>query len=85
MEHRVPDLRRGPGQALPAFSGRLSRLVLPTGPGIRLECGVAEGVEVSVHYDPLLAKLVVSGATREEAIARMAVPSTGASSTASRL
>jgi len=51
--------------------GRLSRLVLPTGPGIRLECGVAEGVEVSVHYDPLLAKLVVSGATREEAIARM--------------
>jgi acetyl-CoA carboxylase, biotin carboxylase subunit len=52
--------------------GRVSRLVLPTGPGIRLECGVAEGVEVSVHYDPLLAKLVASGSTREEAIARMA-------------
>jgi len=30
-------------------------------------------VEVSVHYDPLLAKLVASGATREEAIARMTV------------
>ncbi len=51
--------------------GRLTRLVLPAGPGVRLECGVAEGVEVSVHYDPLLAKLVTSGSTREEAIARM--------------
>ena len=51
--------------------GRLTRLVLPEGPGIRLECGVAEGVEVSVHYDPLLAKLVASGATREDAITRI--------------
>jgi acetyl/propionyl-CoA carboxylase alpha subunit len=32
---------------------------------------VAEGVEVSVHYDPLLAKLVATGATRDEAIERM--------------
>jgi acetyl-CoA carboxylase, biotin carboxylase subunit len=51
--------------------GRLTRLALPAGEGIRLDCGVAEGVEVSVHYDPLLAKLVASGATREDAIARM--------------
>jgi len=51
--------------------GRLTRLVLPAGEGIRLECGVAQGVEVSVHYDPLLAKLVASGPTREEAIERM--------------
>jgi len=51
--------------------GRVTRLILPEGPGIRLECGVAEGVEVSVHYDPLLAKLVASGATREDAIDRM--------------
>jgi acetyl-CoA carboxylase biotin carboxylase subunit len=51
--------------------GRLTRLVLPEGPGIRLECGVAEGVEVSVHYDPLLAKLVATGSTREEALGRM--------------
>ena len=36
-----------------------------------LECGVAEGVEVSVHYDPLLAKLIATGATRDEAIARL--------------
>ncbi|HSB43207.1 MAG TPA: acetyl-CoA carboxylase biotin carboxylase subunit [Methylomirabilota bacterium] len=51
--------------------GRLTRLVLPEGPGVRLECGVAEGVEVSVHYDPLLAKLITTGGTRDEAIARM--------------
>jgi acetyl-CoA carboxylase biotin carboxylase subunit len=51
--------------------GRLSRLVLPDGPGVRVECGVAEGVEVSVHYDPLLAKLITSGPTRDDAIDRM--------------
>ena len=45
---------------------------MPTGPGIRVESGVAQGVEVSVHYDPLLAKLVASGATRDEALSRMA-------------
>jgi acetyl-CoA carboxylase biotin carboxylase subunit len=51
--------------------GRISRLALPAGPGVRVECGVAEGVEVSVHYDPLLAKLIATGATRDEAIERM--------------
>jgi acetyl-CoA carboxylase biotin carboxylase subunit len=51
--------------------GRVTRLVLPEGPGIRVECGVAEGVDVSVHYDPLLAKLVAAGRTREEALDRM--------------
>ncbi len=51
--------------------GRIARLALPQGPGIRVECGVAEGVEVSVHYDPLLAKVVTTGSTREEAIGRM--------------
>jgi len=51
--------------------GTISRLKLPEGPGVRLEIGVAEGVQVSVHYDPLLAKLVTRGATREAAIARM--------------
>jgi len=51
--------------------GRISRLVIPAGPGIRVECGVAEGIEVSVHYDPLLAKLVATAETRDEAIRRM--------------
>ena len=69
--HRVPDLRRGPGQELHAFAGDDHPLGAPHGPGIRVESGVAEGCQVSVHYDPLLAKLVATGATREEAIARM--------------
>jgi acetyl/propionyl-CoA carboxylase alpha subunit len=51
--------------------GVIGRLALPAGPGVRLETGVAEGVQVSVHYDPLLAKVVTRGDTREEAIARM--------------
>jgi len=51
--------------------GTITRWVPPSGPGIRMESGVAEGCQVSVHYDPLLAKLVGAGATRDEAIARM--------------
>ena len=70
--HRVPDLRRGSRQELHAVArDHLARLTVPEGPGVRLEFGVAEGVQVSVHYDPLLAKLITRGATREEAIARM--------------
>lgn len=39
---------------------------------MRVECGVAPGVEVTVHYDPLLAKLITRGKTRAQAIERMA-------------
>jgi acetyl-CoA carboxylase biotin carboxylase subunit len=60
-----------PAKGFMPSPGRLSRLVLPEGPGVRVECGVAEGVEVSVHYDPLLAKLITSGPTRDDAIDRM--------------
>jgi acetyl-CoA carboxylase biotin carboxylase subunit len=60
-----------PAKGFMPSPGRLSHLVLPEGPGVRVECGVAEGVEVSVHYDPLLAKLITSGRTRDEAIERM--------------
>ena len=45
--------------------------MLPEGEGTRVECGVAPGSAVSVHYDPLLMKVVTRGATRQEAIARM--------------
>jgi acetyl-CoA carboxylase biotin carboxylase subunit len=61
-----------PAKGFMPSPGRVTRLVLPQGPGVRLECGVAEGVEVSVHYDPLLAKLIATGRDRDEAIARMA-------------
>ena len=42
----------------------------PEGPGIRVDAGVAERSDVSVFYDPMLAKLIVSAETREAAIAR---------------
>jgi acetyl-CoA carboxylase biotin carboxylase subunit len=55
---------------LPA-PGRITRLAEPGGLGIRNDSGVYEGFEVSIHYDPMISKLVAWGATREEAIARM--------------
>jgi len=42
----------------------------PTGPGVRVDSGVTEGDRVGVNYDPLLAKLIVYGETREVAIVR---------------
>jgi acetyl/propionyl-CoA carboxylase alpha subunit len=42
----------------------------PEGPGIRVDAGVVEGGEVSVYYDPMLAKLIVAAETRTAAIAR---------------
>jgi acetyl/propionyl-CoA carboxylase alpha subunit len=43
----------------------------PEGPGLRVDSGVEEGTEVTVHYDPLIAKLIAWGSDREEAIARL--------------
>jgi len=42
----------------------------PTGPFVRVDSGVVEGAEVPIHYDPMVAKMVVWGANRGEAIAR---------------
>jgi acetyl-CoA carboxylase biotin carboxylase subunit len=55
---------------LPA-AGRITSLSEPTGPGVRVESGIYAGFEVSLFYDPLLAKLVVWGESRAEAILRM--------------
>ncbi len=51
--------------------GRITRLRVPSGPGVRLDDGVYEGWTVPLEYDPLLAKLVAWGTTRAEAIERM--------------
>src|SRR5258708_7192187 len=51
--------------------GRLVRYLPPTGEGIRLDTGVFEGAEISVYYDPLIAKLVASGPDRDTAIDRL--------------
>src|SRR5574341_254809 len=52
-------------------TGRIISLYEPTGPGVRLESGIYEGFEVTLYYDPLIAKLCVSGADRATAIMRM--------------
>jgi len=52
-------------------TGTLVRYRPPTGPGIRHDGGVYEGAEVSVHYDPMLAKLITYGDCRQAAIGRM--------------
>lgn len=52
-------------------SGEINTLLEPAGPGVRVESGLREGLEVSLFYDPLVAKLIVWAGTREEAIARM--------------
>lgn len=52
-------------------TGRIKYLHLPSGPGIRNDSGIWEGVEISLHYDPLLSKLIAWGKDRAEAISRM--------------
>ena len=51
--------------------GRITHLDVPTGPGIRLDSGIYPGWTIPLDYDPLLAKLAVWAATRDQAIARM--------------
>lgn len=50
--------------------GTVTRFRLPAGPGVRVETFVEEGSKISPYYDSLLAKLIVHGQDREEAIAR---------------
>ena len=51
--------------------GRITRLRVPQGPGVRDDGGVYEGAEVSIYYDPMISKFAVFGKDRAEAIDRM--------------
>ncbi len=51
--------------------GRLKRYAEPVGEGIRVDSGVYEGAEISVHYDPMIAKLAAFGENRELAMTRL--------------
>jgi acetyl-CoA carboxylase biotin carboxylase subunit len=51
--------------------GRVLHLSEPEGPGIRVDSGLDTGSEVTVHYDPLLSKIITWGGDRQEAIERM--------------
>ncbi len=52
-------------------TGTLREYKRPQGLGIRVDDGLEEGMEVSIYYDPMIAKLITFGADRAEAIARM--------------
>jgi acetyl/propionyl-CoA carboxylase alpha subunit len=78
VDHHLPERR---GHAVEARlyaedprtffpqTGRIERLRLPE--GIRVDAGVAEGDEIGIAYDPLIAKLIAYGATRDEAFDRL--------------
>ncbi|MEO5860004.1 MAG: acetyl-CoA carboxylase biotin carboxylase subunit [Pyrinomonadaceae bacterium] len=51
--------------------GKITRLRIPQGPGIRDDGGVYEGAEVSIYYDPMISKFGVYGKDRGQAIERM--------------
>jgi propionyl-CoA carboxylase alpha chain len=51
--------------------GTLTKYVKPTGEGIRVDDGYEEGMTIPIYYDPMIAKLVVHGKTRTEAIQKM--------------
>jgi acetyl-CoA carboxylase, biotin carboxylase subunit len=52
-------------------TGRIEHLHLPSGPGVRWDGGIESGSEVGLYYDPMLGKLIVWGADREQAVTRM--------------
>jgi acetyl-CoA carboxylase, biotin carboxylase subunit len=52
-------------------TGRVTHSLLPTGPGVRVDTGVYPGFEITPFYDPMIAKLIVWGETRAQAILRM--------------
>jgi acetyl-CoA carboxylase biotin carboxylase subunit len=55
---------------LPAV-GTVELFVPPSAPGVRVDSGIASGDEITIHYDPMIAKIIAHDATREDAIARM--------------
>lgn len=51
--------------------GTLQTYITPKGNGVRVDDGFEQGMEIPIYYDPMIAKLITFGATREEAIERM--------------
>jgi acetyl-CoA/propionyl-CoA carboxylase biotin carboxyl carrier protein len=59
-----------PGRSFLPAPGRISEWNIPTGPGVRVDAGFRNGDTIGGNFDSLLAKLIVTGATRQEAIDR---------------
>jgi 3-methylcrotonyl-CoA carboxylase alpha subunit len=62
-----------PAQGFLPQAGRLERYREPHLPGVRIDSGGVEGGEVSVYYDPMIAKVIATAETRDLAIARLTV------------
>ena len=59
-----------PGRSFLPAPGRITQWVLPTGPGVRVDAGFKDGDTIGGNFDSLLAKLIVTGSTREQALER---------------
>ena len=59
-----------PGRSFLPAPGRITEWQIPTGPGVRVDAGFRKGDVIGGNFDSLLAKLIVTGSTREEAIQR---------------
>ena len=69
MECRI--YAEDPDRGMFPSAGVIRKLQEPQGPGIRLDSGIYQGWQVSIHYDPLLSKLIAFGADRAQTITRM--------------
>jgi len=59
-----------PGRSFLPAPGRITQWRIPTGPGVRVDAGFRNGDTIGGNFDSLLAKLIVTGSTREEAVQR---------------
>jgi len=59
-----------PARGFAPSIGHIESMVVPQGPGVRLDTGVYEGSDVPIHYDPMLAKLVIWAEDRQKCLAR---------------
>ena len=59
-----------PGKGFLPSLGTITKWEVPDGPGVRIDAGFDHGHTVGTHFDSLLAKLIITAATRDEAIAR---------------
>ena len=67
IEYRI--YAEDPEKFLPS-PGKITQLALPEGEGVRIDRGYTEGDTVTPFYDPMIAKVIISGSSREEAIRR---------------
>ncbi|MET3946296.1 acetyl-CoA/propionyl-CoA carboxylase biotin carboxyl carrier protein [Arthrobacter sp. UYCu512] len=59
-----------PGRSFMPAPGTITRLLNPTGPGVRIDSGVEQGDVISGNFDSMLSKLIITGATRPQALQR---------------